>query len=347
MASLLPGRVREIDPATGTVMLDGRSTAGIENRSEILRAALGDRATALQAEHFLELNTKTGGRALMRDHDVVFIYQNVIDATGDSPKTEAQTVDSVERAFEELLVIMKKIANINATNMILTADHGFLFQQDDVADADMVTLPPATEWTYRNRRFALGKGVQTAPRVKLFQSADLGLAGAFTAAFPLSLGRFPLQGSGKRYVHGGIALQEVVVPVLSIHKARSSDTSRVEVDVLRVPSKITTGQASFALYQEQAVSEKTLPRALRIGLYAKSGAPLSEIRVDTFNSAEVDARLREITVVLTLSSAADAYNNQEIELRLDETLPGTSQSVLYKSFNVKLQKPFASDFDEF
>jgi hypothetical protein len=328
-------------------MLDGRSTTGIDNRNEILRAALAGRATALQAEHFLELNSKTEGRALMRDHDVVFIYQNVIDATGDSPKTEAQTVDAVERAFDELLVIVKKIANVNATNMIVTADHGFLFQQDDVTDGDMVSLPAATEWTFRNRRFAFGKGVQATPRVKLFQSADLGLAGEFTVAFPHSLGRFPLQGSGKRYVHGGVALQEVVVPVLCIHKARSSDTTRVEVDVLRLPSKITTGQASFALYQEQPASEKTLTRVLRIGLYAKSGAPLSEIRSGTFYSAETDARLRETTIVLTLSTAADAYNNQEIELRLYETLPGTSQSVLYKTFSVKLQKPFASDFDEF
>lgn len=347
MAALLPGQVREIEPDTGTVLLDGRSTAGIENRAEILRTAMSGRATALQAEHFLELNTKTDGRALMRDHDVVYIYQNVIDATGDSPKTEAKTVDAVERALDELLVIIKKVANINATNMILTADHGFLFQQDDVADEDMVTLPPANEWSFRSRRFALGKGVQAAPRVKLFESTELGLAGSFTAAFSLSLGRFPQKGSGKRYVHGGTALQEVVIPVLSIHKARSSDTTRVEVDVLRLPSKITTGQASFALYQEQPVSEKTLPRSLRIGLYAKSGAPLSETRSDTFNSTADDARLREFTVVLTLSSAADAYNNQEIELRLDETLPGTSQTVLYKSFNVKLQKPFASDFDDF
>jgi hypothetical protein len=52
-------------------------------------------------------------------------------------------------------------------------------------------------------------------------------------------------------------------------------------------------------------------------------------------------------VVLALSRTADAFNNQEIELRLEETLPGTNQSVVYRNYTLKLQKPFGSDFDEF
>ena len=346
MAALLPGKISEIDGATGNVILDSRSTIGTQNRSEIVKAKLNGRGTALQAEQFLELNTKTEGRALMRDHDVVYIYHNAIDAVGDSVSTEAQTVEAVERAFGELMRILKKIANINATNMILTSDHGFLFQQEAVAEGDMAILPQTAEWTYRNRRFAIGTQVQNGPGVKLFQAADLGLTGEWTAAFPLSLGRFPLQGSGKRYVHGGIALQEVVVPVLRIHKARASDTSRVEVDVLRLPSKITTGQVSFALYQEQPVDDKILARHLRIGLFSKEGEPLSEVQTISFDSADSEARRRETTIVLALSRNADAFNNQEIELRMEETLPGTSQSVLYRSYTLRLQKPFGGDFDE-
>jgi len=51
-------------------------------------------------------------------------------------------------------------------------------------------------------------------------------------------------------------------------------------------------------------------------------------------------------MVLVLSHAADAFNNKEVELRLEETVPGTNQTVTYKSHGLKLQKPFASDFDE-
>lgn len=346
MASLLPGRQLAIDTATATVTVDGRSATGTDNRSEILRSGCEAKATAIQAEEFLELNTKTDGRALMRDHEVIYIFHNTIDKTGDAASTEGKTFDAVEQAFEELDQIIRKVVNINGSNMLLTADHGFLFQQTDVDDGDMTSLPAAAEWTFRNRRFALGKSIADDSTVKVFSAAALGLSGDWAAAFPLSLGRFPLQGSGKRFVHGGLSLQEVIVPVVKIHKARVDDTGLVEVELLRAPAKITTGQLSISLFQDRPAIEKILPRTLRVGVYARDGAELSEIKTLTFDSKETEARNREINVTLTLSRAADAFNNREVELRLMETVQGANQVVVYKSHSLKLQKPFASDFDE-
>ncbi len=346
MASLLPGRDWTVDAESATVTVDGHSAIGTANRAEILARACGGRATAVQAEDFLELNSKTEGRALMRDQDVIYIFHNHIDKVGDSAGTEAKTTDAVTQAFEELDRIIRKVASINGTNMLLTADHGFLFQQEPVSDEDMTPLPAVAEWTYRNRRFALGRDITPAPGVKVFSAAALGVSGDWSAAFPLSLGRFPLQGSGKRYVHGGMSLQEVIVPVVKIHKARTDDTDKVEVDLLRVPAKITTGQLSIALFQEQSAVDKVLSRTLRVGLYAKDGTPLSEVKTQVFDSRETEARLRETSMLLVLSHAADSYNNHEIDLRLEEMVPGTNQWVTYKTHGIKLQKPFMSDFDD-
>ncbi|RYD29512.1 MAG: BREX-1 system phosphatase PglZ type A, partial [Verrucomicrobiaceae bacterium] len=167
MASLLPGGQWSVDPLTAHVTLDGRSATGTPNRSEILNLACGGKGIAVQAEEFLEMNTKTAGRALMRDHEVIYIFHNLIDKTGDALATEARTFDAVETAFTELEQIMRKVANINGSNMLLTADHGFLFQQDEVEAADITALPTADEWFYRNRRFALGRGIQPPPAVKI------------------------------------------------------------------------------------------------------------------------------------------------------------------------------------
>jgi len=347
MATLLPGKERTLDAATATVAVDGRSTAGVANRAEILRLACDGKATAIQAEEFLELNSKTDGRVLMREHEVIYIFHNTIDKIGDAASTEAKTFDAVEQAFDELDLIIKKVANINGSNMLLTADHGFIFQQTDVEDNDMAALPAAEEWSYRARRFALGKGISPALSVKVFNSVALGLGGDWSVAFPLALGRFPLQGSGKRFAHGGISLQEVVVPVVKIHKARTDDTGQVEVDLLRVPAKITTGQLSVALFQDRPALDKVLPRTLRVGVFSKDGTPLSEIKTVAFDSKDAEARHRETNLLLVLSHAADAFNNQEVDLRLEETVQDTSQTVTYKTHSLKLQKPFASDFDEF
>lgn len=347
MASLLPGGARTVDAVSQAVAVDGQSATGTPNRAEILRRACDGRATAVQAEDFLEMNTKTEGRALMRDHDVIYIFHNQIDATGDDRKSEGRTFEAVERAFDELDQIIRKVANINGSNMLLTADHGFLFQQDAVEEGDMTPLPTAAEWTSRNRRFALGRGITAGAGVRVFTAGELGLGGDWSAAFPLSLGRFPQQGSGKRYVHGGISLQEVVVPVVRIRKTRADDTRQVEVELLRVPAKITTGQLSLALFQNQPAVDKTLARTLRVGIFAKDGTALSEVKTLVFDSRETDPRHRETGVLLALSHEADAYNNTDVELRLEETLSGTSQTVVYKAHGIRLQKPFTSDFDEF
>lgn len=346
MASLLPGEKLSLQPTDGTVLVDGKNAAGTEARKQILASALGGKATAIQTESFLEMNTKTEARALLRDHDVIYIFHNTIDKVGDSPATEAKTAEAVETALSELMQILRKIANANGNNMLLTADHGFLFQQSEVADADDLPLPAAGEWLMKNRRFALGRNITKSAAIKVFGAAELGLQGDWEAAFPLSLGRFPLSGSGKRYVHGGLSLQEVIVPVVRIHKARSDDTERVEVEILRAPTKITTGQLTLALYQMQPVADKTLPRTVTVGVYAPDGKVISETRSITFDLAEEEPRLREKTVGLTLSRAADAYNGEEVEIRLEETIPGTNQTATYKSHRVKMQKPFESDFDD-
>jgi hypothetical protein len=157
----------------------------------------------------------------------------------------------------------------------------------------------------------------------------------------------PLQGSGKRYVHGGISLQEIVVPVVRIHKARSNDTTKVDVEFTHVPAKITTSQVSIALFQDRPAVDKVLPRTLRIGLYSNDDTILSEVKTVTFDSPQEEARQRESTILLTLSRAAEGFNNHEVFLRLEEMLSGTQQFVAYKAHKIKLQRPFASDFDEF
>lgn len=345
MASLLPGRECSIDAVTGSASVDGRSAAGTPNRNEILSLACKGRGTAIQAEDFLIMNARTEGRDLMRDNNVVYIYHNKIDHIGDKTTTEVQTTEAVAQAFEELESIIKKVANINGTNMLLTADHGFLFQQTAIEDGDMAYLPQATKWGSQGRRYALGWGIAPSAGVKQFSAAALGVGGDWTAAFPLALGRFLVRGSGNRYVHGGIGLQEVIVPVVKIRKTRTDDVVQVDVDILRVPAKITTGQLAVAVYQEQAVADKVRPRTLRIGVFAKDGAQLSELKTITFDSKETEARMRETSVVLVLSGTADAQNNRTVELRLEETVQGTTHWVTYKMHDVKIQRAFMSDFN--
>ncbi len=346
MASLLPGDARAIQPDTMNVQVDGLTSAGTEARRQMLAQAAGMKATAVQARDFMELSTKGDARALLRDHDVVFIYHDVIDMRSHGLQVEQTSAANVANALDELMQLLRKIYSANGYNMLVTADHGFLFQQAGIDAGDDVALPAATDWLHKDRRFALGRGIAESSTVKVFTAKQLGLEGDWQAAFPLSLGRFPLQGAGKRFLHGGLSLQEVIVPVLHVHVARADDAAQVEVDLISPPATITTGQVALALYQDRPACGKSPGRALRVGVFAEDGRALSEVKALNFDSGETEPRRREQRVTLALSRAADDYNNKDVEIVLLETIAGTTQAYPYKRYRTRLTKPFASDFDD-
>ncbi|MEI7952340.1 MAG: BREX-1 system phosphatase PglZ type A, partial [Synechococcaceae cyanobacterium ELA182] len=349
MASLLPGAQYSINPADSYALVDGQSATGTANRDKILKAYANGRAKAIQAEAFLNLSTSGEGAELSRDHDLIVIYHNRIDQVGDKLDTEAQTCQAVEQTFEELEQILRKIASLKGSQVVITADHGFLFQQEPVDANDRSEYPAAKELTYKSRRFALGSDIKASPGQKVFTAEQLGLTGDWSAVFPLGLDRYPRQGSGSRFVHGGTSLQEVVVPVIKLKRERKDESRPVAVELLRLPVKITTGKLSFGLFQLEPVeAKKRLPIQLRVALYAKDdGVLLCEPRTLRLDSTASDPRERELQLSLVLSNAAENYNNKLLELRFELLLEGGATTVPYKSVELKLQRPFGNDFDDF
>ena len=90
--------------------------------------------TAIQAEDFKALSADER-RELYKANRVLYVYHNRIDATGDKPGTERQVFEAAEDTLRDIVDLVKKLANANATNIFITADHGFLFQDEALADA--------------------------------------------------------------------------------------------------------------------------------------------------------------------------------------------------------------------
>ena len=163
---------------------------------------------------------------------------------------------------------------------------------------------------------------------------------------PKSINRVRLKGSGSRFVHGGATLQEVVIPVITVNKKRQSDVGKVEVELIGGGGKtITTGQLAVVLYQTEAVTEKRHPRKLRAGLYSLAGEAISDTHELTFDHASENPRDREVAVRLILSRNAEACNNQQVELRLDEPVDGTSHYTRYLAVRYTIRRSFTSEFD--
>ncbi|MCG7867602.1 MAG: BREX-1 system phosphatase PglZ type A [Candidatus Thiodiazotropha taylori] len=347
MAALLPNKALGLaDNDTGAVDVDGQSSQGTANRIRILDQAIKQRATALRAEELISLN-KDDCRALVRDHDVVYIYHNLIDKTGDSRDSEERVFVAVEDTLQELVKVIKKLASANASNLLLISDHGFIYQNRVLEESDFSSAAVEGEQIlFRNRRFVLGKGLKQVPELRAFKSEELGLAGSMEVHIPKSINRLRVKGAGSRFVHGGASLQEVVIPVVRINKKRKSDISSVEVDTLRGgTSVITSGQLALVFYQTEPSTEKVQPRILRAGLYTQDGELISDSHDLVFDLVSDNPRERELQVRFVLTRKADEANGQEVMLRLDEKVPGTSHYKEYKSLTYVMRRSFTSDFD--
>jgi uncharacterized protein (TIGR02687 family) len=344
MAALLPNQTITLKDMAAFV--DGQDTRGTDNRSKILAQAVPDGATALRADRLLAM-TREESRALFRDHQVIYVYHNRIDAVGDKRESEERVFEAVEEALTDLIDIIKKLANANVTNMLVTADHGFIYQHRPLDESEFASVDiSGGDIQHRDRRFVIGSGLWATPSFRQFRPDEVGLQGTYEILIPKSINRLRQQGTGSRYVHGGAALQEVIVPVIRINKKRSSDLETVEVDILRSASAvISTGQLSVALYQEQPVSSKLQARTLRAGIYTQSGQLISDRHELIFDLASENPREREVTVRLVLSREADQANEQEVFLRLEEVVPDTAHYREYKSVRYTLRRSFTSDFD--
>ena len=347
MAALLPNKALAIaDNETGTVLVDGQSSQGTANRIKILGQAISQRATACKADELMAMKGDDC-RALVRDHDVIYVYHNRIDATGDKRESEERVFEAVEETLQELIRLIKKLTGANANNLLVTSDHGFIYQNRAIDESDFSGVDAeGDQILFRDRRFVLGKGLSEASSLHKFTPEQLGLAGEVEVQIPKSINRLRLRGSGSRFVHGGASLQEVVIPVLKINKKRQSDVTAVEVDILRgASSVITSGQLAVTIYQAGPVTDKIQPRVLRAGIYTEAGDLISDSHDLTFDLSSDNPRERELQVRFVLTRKADEANGQEVILRLEEKHAGTSHYKEYKSLRYLMRRSFTSDFD--
>lgn len=341
MAALLPHSTLRHSADAKTVLADGQPTNSTAFRGKILQGVGG---VAIQAEDFKALNADER-REFFKANRVLYVYHNRIDATGEKPGTERQVFEATEDTLRDIVDLVKKLANANATNIFITADHGFLFQDEALADTFFLsTQPQGDDIKVINKRYVLGHGLKVDGAFATFGSAQLGLQDDLEAQVPKSIQRLRLAGGGSRYVHGGATLQEIVVPVLTVNKKRKSDTRLVNVEVWPESDKITTGQVVVRLFQSEPVSDKVQPRTLRAGLYVGETL-ISNLVTLIFDQASEDKRDRYQSARMLLSQDANDYNNRAVEFRLEERIPNTSQWRVYAKTIYTLKRSFTSDFD--
>ncbi|KUO61374.1 hypothetical protein APF79_11975 [bacterium BRH_c32] len=346
MAALLPHSKLSYKAESDEVLCDDISSNGTANRSRILQKNISD-SIAIQADEFLNKNTRLEGREFVKSYSVFYIYSNTIDKIGDDVDSETKVIKAVEDEIENIIRLLKHIVNCNGTNVIITSDHGFIYQNQKLEESDFSELGRSGDIIKDSRRFIIGKNLKEESVVKKFLAKDLGIESDFEFLITKSINRLRVKRAGSRYVHGGASLQEIVIPVIKFNKKRIGEIDFVDVDIIRSFSKITSNQVTISFYQPDIVQDKVQARELRVGFYSNDNHLLSDQSTLIFNSSSDEATQREKKYKFTLISNVNKYNNQDVFLRLEERIQSTNQFKLYKEFPYKMFISFTKDFDEF
>ncbi|MDP2243362.1 BREX-1 system phosphatase PglZ type A [Pseudomonas sp.] len=304
MAALLPHKTLEYrESASDTVFVDGQSSAGTLQRDKILSQYNSMAVTAEQVKAW----SRDEGREALKDQQLVYVYHNVIDDRSDSGgPSEADTFHHVEVAIEELTELTRKILmHFNTSTVLITADHGFLFQQSKLEVADRTTLVDKPASAFKSKkRYVLG---HILPAAKEVWSGTTRLTAGTTSDtrfwIPKGANRFHFIG-GARFVHGGAMPQEIVVPVLTVNQLRGEKAekrTKRKVGVISPKSalKMVTNIQRFDLIQTEVVSEQVLPVTVAVAIY-ENEQPVSSEEVVTFDCATdaMSERMKQVRLSL-------------------------------------------------
>ena len=308
MAALLPGRTIDFLPGAPDVLRDNKSTQGLIARNTALQTNSNIPTIALQAADLFTW-TIDQGREAIKPHRIIYIYHDVIDAIGDKAPSERQVLEACDKAIQEILKLTKRLCNsLNATHVIITADHGFLYQRQEIAQNEKLPMPKDDRILEKNRRY-------------LISAMPLDLDGTLSFQIPYSQDklfvtvprgtvRFAIQGRGAQYVHGGASLQEVCVPALAYHHKRAikndeGPAKKVGVQVNARNRSVTTNSHRINLIQADAIAGRWRSRTVTIAFYdPQTQQPITDIKQIQLNSPNQNPSEREFSTTLTVSTTS-------------------------------------------
>ena len=321
MMALLPGKKIAVEYKNEkiAVLIDGVLANSTEKRGAVLQAEYAD-SIAVQYKDLLRMK-KQERRDLVAGKGIIYIYHNEIDAIGDKTTTETKVFEACETAISELLGIVRIIVNdLSGANILITADHGFLYTYRPLEESQKISRRTFNGDVYElGRRYALASG-NTSTDYLLPVKTDLEIDGVPMQGFaPLDTVRIRAHG-GENYVHGGVSLQEMVVPVIVYKNLRADSKQYIEVKnpgltLISESRKVSNLIFSLDFLQKLPIGDKIQPCTYSLRFTDEEGAPISDIQTVIADRISANAAERVFRVRFNLKSMA-FDRNKTYRLRL-------------------------------
>lgn len=318
MAALLPHRGMELELNNDhlKVLDDGQPTDSTY-REKILQE-VNKASVALKASDLVSMK-RAERSALVKGREVVYIYHDTIDET--SHTSEEKVFLACEETIAEIENLIKIIVNdFGGVNIYITSDHGFLYTYSPLTEESKTDK---SDFVHRiveyGRRFAIltkGKNPEYLLPVKLLD----GNTGYEGYAPRESIRIKTSAGSGMNFVHGGISLEEMCVPLVSYKHLRNQskeyqrnrdkyDTKPVKVNLLSANHKVTNMLFSLNFYQKDAVGDNREAAVYNTYFVDAAGKKISDVAKIIADKRSTNAQERTFRCTFNLKS--QSYDSKE------------------------------------
>jgi hypothetical protein len=242
--------------------------------------------------------------------------------------------------LDDLRGAFRTLTSTGIERIVVTADHGYLYG-DDISEGEKIDAPGG-ETIELHRRVWIGRGGMAAPGYLRLQASDLGLGGDLEFATPRSTAVFTAPGGSTDYFHGGLSLQELVIPVLEL--TRVETTPQAQSGQLRwelTPGSKTISTRFFSIgvhggkeqRQLELLSAPARPPLARVELRSRDGlvgeaiaatygfresSGEVELRVDPSNSTQIEPNTvtfqiaESVTAGVAMAVLIDAVTGREL-----------------------------------
>jgi uncharacterized protein (TIGR02687 family) len=318
MAALLPHEKLSVKFQGNIVdvFADGKSTES-HDRDRILKS---DREDSVALKYTDLVTAKRQERSTwVKSKNVVYIYHDTIDEA--SHTSDTLVFPACDDAMEELKNIVRIItSDFGGTNIMITADHGFLYTYSPLTEDDK-----ADNAGFKNRiieygrRYAIMMKDSKPEYLQYVKFLDGNTD--YEAYAPKENVRIKMNGGGLNYVHGGISLQELCVPLIEYHFLRKQskeyqrnkeayDTKPVEISLLSATHKISNMIFSLNFYQKEAVGDNRAGAVYQVYFTDGKGKQISDVQKIIADKTSENGQERTFRCSFNLKSLK--YDNKEI-----------------------------------
>lgn len=337
MSALLPHKELSMSEDY-RVLVDGRVCDDLKAREHVLQSFAPNSRTVqfddIKAMKISDL------KEIFTGQEVVYVYHNQVDARGDKLNTENEVFTACEEAIEEIHTMIKRLTSANNTRFIITADHGFIYKRDKLAESDKISGFDKKN-AFVGRRYVIANESLNAEGISTIKLGHiLGNNDERIVSVPIGSDVFKVSGGGQNFVHGGSTLQEILIPVIDVKTNKyHTETKAVRIALVSLIHKITNLTTNLDFIQSEAVTDVNKETTYKVFFISGDNEKISNENIYVADKKEEDASKRVFRLKFTFKNKKYDKNRKYYLVAYDE-----KNALEVIRYEVQMDLAFADDF---